>query len=194
MTEKLDAVVPKLVPLIRMLSSTAEREVLNAVRALLRLLASVGLDIHALAERVEHGGDEPLSAAEMQRIYDKGFEDGFAKGAEHGRRSAVIAAQPIGVFATRVDSGVNGYSWQQIAAALRRQQASCSTARTSISSRASPSNLPTAAVPRRRKRSGCAICSCASLAGGSNEREWQRLRTSCTYACHRYSMPHCITR
>ena len=123
MTEKLDAVVPKLVPLIRMLSSTAEREVLNAVRALLRLLANAGLDIHALAERVEHGGDEPLSAAEMQRIYDKGFEDGFAKGAEHGRRSAVIAAQPVGVFATSVDSGVNGYSWQKIAAALRRQQA-----------------------------------------------------------------------
>ena len=162
--------IPRLVPLIRMLSSTAEREVLNAVRALLRLLASAGLDIHALAERVEHGGNEPLSAAEMQRIYDKGFEDGFAKGAEHGRRSAVIAAQPIGVFATGVDSGVNGYSWQQIAAALRRQQVTCSTARTSISSRASPSNLPTAAVPRRRKQSGYAICSCASLAGGSSER------------------------
>ena len=61
MVEKLDAVVPRLVPLIRMLSSTAEREVLNAVRALLRLLANAGLDIHALAERVEHGGNEPLS-------------------------------------------------------------------------------------------------------------------------------------
>ena len=115
MAEKLDAVVPKLVPLIRMLSSTAEREVLNAVRALLRLLASAGHDIHALAERVEHGGNEPLSAAEMQRIYDKGFEDGFAKGAEHGRRSAVIAAQPVGMFATCVDSGINGYSWLRIA-------------------------------------------------------------------------------
>jgi hypothetical protein len=114
MAEKLDTVVPKLVPLIRMLSSTAEREVLNAVRALLRLLASAGLDIHAVAERVEHG-NEPLSAAEMQRIYDKGFGDGFSKGAEHGRRGAVVAAQPIGVFATHVDSGINSYSWQEIA-------------------------------------------------------------------------------
>jgi hypothetical protein len=26
----------------------------------------------------------------------------------------VIAAQPIGIFATSVDDGVNGYSWQQI--------------------------------------------------------------------------------
>ena len=80
MTEKLDAVVPRLVPLIRMLSSTAEREVLNAVRALLRLLASAGLDIHALAERVEHGGNEPLSAAEMQRIYDKGVRGWLCRG------------------------------------------------------------------------------------------------------------------
>lgn len=117
MSEQLDAVVPKLVPLIRMLSSSAEREVLNAVGALLRLLAGAGLDIHALAERVENCGDDKLTAAEMQRIYDKGFEDGFAKGAEHGRRSAVLAAaQPIGGFATGADDGVNGYSWQQIAA------------------------------------------------------------------------------
>ena len=117
MTEKLDTVLPKLVPLIRMLSSTAEREVLSAVRALLRLLSGVGLDIHTLAERIEQGGDAPLSAAEMQRLYDKGFEDGFAKGAEQGRRSVVLtAAQPIGGFATTVDDGVNGYSWQQIAA------------------------------------------------------------------------------
>jgi len=114
MVEKLDAVVPRLVPLIRMLSSTAEREVLNAVRALLRLLANAGLDIHALAERVEHGGNELLSAAEMQRIFDKGYEEGFAKGTEHGRR-AVIAVQPVGMFATHVDSGINGYSWQEIA-------------------------------------------------------------------------------
>jgi hypothetical protein len=115
MTEKLDAVMPKLVPLIRMLSSTAEREVLTAVRALLRLLASAGLDIHALVERVERGGNEQLSAGEMQQIYDAAYEKGFSDGAEHGRRSAVIAAQPRGTFAISVDSEINGYSWQEIA-------------------------------------------------------------------------------
>jgi hypothetical protein len=115
MTEKLDAVMPKLVPLLRMLSSSVEREVLTAVRALLRLLASAGLDIHALVERVERGGDEKLSAGEMQRIYDAAYEKGFSDGAEHGRRSAVIAAQPRGTFAISVDSGINGYSWQEIA-------------------------------------------------------------------------------
>jgi hypothetical protein len=115
MTDKLDTVMPKLVPLLRMLSSTAEREVLTAVRALLRLLASAGLDIHALVERIERGGDDKLSAAEMQRIYDAAYEKGFNDGTEHGRRSAVLAAQPRGVFAVSVDSGINGYSWQQIA-------------------------------------------------------------------------------
>ena len=135
MTEKLNAVMPKLVPLIRMLSSTAEREVLNAGRALLRLLASAGLDIHALAERVEHGGDEPLSAAEMQRIYDKGFEDGFAKGAEHGRRSAVIAAQPIGVFATARRRWGERLQLAADRGSTAPPTSTCSTARTSISSR-----------------------------------------------------------
>ena len=93
MAEKLDAVVPKITPLIRLLSSNAEREVLNAVRALLRLLASVGLDIHALADRIERGGEAPLSAAEMQRIYDAAYQKGYADGTEHGRRSAVLAAR-----------------------------------------------------------------------------------------------------
>jgi hypothetical protein len=113
MSEKLDTVMPKLLPLVRMLSSSVEGEALNAMRALLRLLASVGLDIHSLAARIEHGS-EPLSAAEMQQIYDKAYEKGFADGSEHGRRSAVGAAQPIGTFASSVDDGVNGYSWQQI--------------------------------------------------------------------------------
>jgi hypothetical protein len=114
MAEKFDAIAGKVSPLLRMLTAS-DGEILNAVHALLRLLASVGLDIHALADRLEHGGDDQLSAAEMQRLYDKGFEDGFTKGAEHGRRSAVFAAQPIGTFATTIDDGVNGYNWLQIA-------------------------------------------------------------------------------
>jgi hypothetical protein len=115
MTEKLDAVMPKILPLMRMLSSNVDGEAFNAVRALLRLLANNGLDIHALTDRIERGDNKPLSAAEMQQIYDKAYEKGFTDGSEHGRRSAVIAAQPIGTFAASVDDGVNGYSWQQIA-------------------------------------------------------------------------------
>jgi hypothetical protein len=116
MPEKLDAVVPKIVPLIRMFAAPSEGEKLNAVRALLRLLANAGLDIHALVNRIEHGGEAPLSAGEMQRIYDAAYEKGFADGNAHGRRTAVIAAAaPIGTFGASVGSGINGYSWQQIA-------------------------------------------------------------------------------
>jgi hypothetical protein len=115
MTDKFDAVMPKLVPLLRMLSSSAEREVLTAVHALLRVLSNAGLDIHALVERFEQGGDTPLNAAEMQKIYDAAYSKGFTDGTEHGRRSAVLAAQPRGTFAVSVDSEINGYSWQEIA-------------------------------------------------------------------------------
>jgi len=115
MTEKLDAIVPKITPLIRLLSSPNEQEAVAALRMLLRLLSKNDLDIHAVADRVERGGGEPLSAAEMQQLYDKGFIDG----AEHGRRSAVLAVQPSRpwheVGTASVDDGVNGYPWQQIA-------------------------------------------------------------------------------
>jgi len=89
---KFNAIAPKAAALVRMLTSTTEGEVLNAVRLLLQLLASAGLDIHALAERIEKGGDNntkaSLNAAEMQRIYDKAYQKGFADGSEHGRKSA----------------------------------------------------------------------------------------------------------
>jgi|SRR5215831_4858205 len=119
---KFDTIAPKAAALIRMLTSTAEGEVLNAVRLLLQLLINAGLDIHALAERVEKGNDgnngasrASLNAAEMQRIYDAAYQKGFADGSEHGRKSAIVAGPSIGTFSTGVSSGVNGYSWREIA-------------------------------------------------------------------------------
>ena len=103
-----------------MLSSTAERRGAQRGARIAATAGDVGLDIHALAERIEHGGEAPLSAAEMQRIYDAAYQDGLCQ----RRRTwppqrGAAAAQPIGVFAASVDNGVNGYSWQEIAAALR---------------------------------------------------------------------------
>jgi len=68
--------------LVRMLTSPADGEKLNAVRLLLQLLADTGLDIHALATRIEKGGDNEASrtspnAAKMQRIYDTAYQKGF---------------------------------------------------------------------------------------------------------------------
>ena len=114
MTDKLDVIIPKITPLIRLLSSPTEPEAVAALRMLLRLLDKNGLDIHALADRVE----QPLSAGEMQAIYDAGYQKGHADGADQGRRSAVLAAAQPGHLQApdaSVGDGVNGYLWQEIA-------------------------------------------------------------------------------
>jgi hypothetical protein len=106
---------------MKMFIAPTDGEKLNAIQSLLQLLASIGLDIHVLAEllvkRIEGKPSEPasLNAAQMQRIYDNAYQKGFADGSEYGRKSAIIAAPSIGTFNVGVNSGVNGYSWQQIA-------------------------------------------------------------------------------
>jgi hypothetical protein len=115
MTE-LDNITSKIAPLIRLLSSPVDQEVLAAARALLRLLTSAGLDIHALADRIE-AEDDQLSAAEMQKIYDAAYAKGFGDGAEHGRNAVLAGASPRqGMMRIVSDVGVNGYTWQEIAA------------------------------------------------------------------------------
>jgi hypothetical protein len=108
----------KIAQLIRFLGSPFEEEAITALCRLRGLLNKNGLDIHIIATRYERGGEAPreapLSAGEMQKIYDAAYQKGYADGAEHGRRSAVFAAQPIGIFAGTVDDGVNGHGWQQI--------------------------------------------------------------------------------
>ena len=116
MAKNFDAILPKIIPLLRMLISSADGEVINAARALQRTLAGSGLDIHALVERIEHG--TPLDAGEMQKIYDAAYQKGHTDGSEQGRRSAVLAtAQPAAWHLSNqsIDDGVNGYTWAQIA-------------------------------------------------------------------------------
>ena len=136
MPDKLNALMPKIEPLLRRLSvGTPDNEIIIAVHLAQQLLAGNGLDIHDMVERFKtlqqvlanSGFDNnklaellknpPLSAGEMQSIYDKGYADGHAVGAEQGRRSAVIAAaMPMGMIdTTDVGPGVNGYSWLEIA-------------------------------------------------------------------------------
>jgi hypothetical protein len=115
MADKFDTIADKADPLIRMLSSNVEQEVLTAAKMLLRLLASVGLDVHALAERFKEKR-EPLNPAEMQRIYDTAYAKGYSDGTEHGRKSAILAGASPRRGVTHFSVGVNGYSWQEIAA------------------------------------------------------------------------------
>jgi hypothetical protein len=109
----------KLGDVIRRLSSDKDGEVVSTVHAMLRMLQSCNADIHVLVEHIETGGSNSnsasLNAAEMQRIYDAAYQKGFADGSEHGRKSAIVAGPSIGTFNAGVDSGVNGYSWQEIA-------------------------------------------------------------------------------
>ena len=64
MAEQLDTVKPKVARLLRMLTSNADGEVLNAVHLLRQVLASAGLDIHALVDRIEN---PPLSSSGSRR-------------------------------------------------------------------------------------------------------------------------------
>jgi hypothetical protein len=65
----------KLKPLIRLLSSDQDGEVLNAARALNRLLKANGSDIHAIADGIGQANGK-LTEAEMRKLYDAGFEAG----------------------------------------------------------------------------------------------------------------------
>jgi hypothetical protein len=100
------------------LGRSTKEEKFNAVDLLIPVLPSLDLDIDTLIERVV--GGEQLTAAEVQAIYERGYAQGHADGAEQGRRSAVIAAaMPMNTFGSigsgSVGSGINGYSWFEVA-------------------------------------------------------------------------------
>jgi hypothetical protein len=65
--------------LVRLLASPSDGEALAAARAIVRTLKSTGMDIHALAERVENVNGGKLSEVEMRKIYAAGFEAGMRK-------------------------------------------------------------------------------------------------------------------
>ena len=95
----------------------SESERMTALQAVPNCLVRLCLTAHDLVARIQQGGNEKLTAAEIQVIYDKGFADGHSKGAEQGRRSAIIAtARPMGIMDTSdIGPGVNGHDWFEIA-------------------------------------------------------------------------------
>jgi hypothetical protein len=68
-------IADQLKPLIRLLSSNQDGEVVAAARALNRLLKANGSDIHAIADSVGQANGK-LTEAEMRKLYDAGFEAG----------------------------------------------------------------------------------------------------------------------
>jgi hypothetical protein len=68
---------PQISKLTKMLSSLNDGEVVTAARAILRTLAQEGTDIHELADHVvDIAEGRKLSQADMQRLFDAGFEKG----------------------------------------------------------------------------------------------------------------------
>jgi hypothetical protein len=88
----LTVIAPKLANLIRRLSSDQDGEVVATARAMTRMLAGIGADIHDVSARIEHSSNGALSEAEMKETFDAGIKEGIRRG-EQTRRMAYIAPQ-----------------------------------------------------------------------------------------------------
>jgi hypothetical protein len=85
-------IAPKLAKFVRMLASDKDGDVVAAARAIVRVLETIGADIHDVADRIEHSGNGRLSEAEMREIYDAGIKEGVRR-TEQARRTTYIAPQ-----------------------------------------------------------------------------------------------------
>jgi hypothetical protein len=65
MADRLDDLMPKVLPLLRMLVSGTDGEVVNSVSSLRRILSNADLDIHVIVERVEMS-----TVTARQQLYD----------------------------------------------------------------------------------------------------------------------------
>jgi hypothetical protein len=72
---------PKIAKCLRLLASDQDGEMLAAARALKRALKKGGLDIHALAARIETPANSIINAREREAIYRKGFNDAAKRAA-----------------------------------------------------------------------------------------------------------------
>ena len=87
MADKFDDLMPKVLPLLRMLVSGTDGEVVNSITALRLILSNADLDLHVIVERVELS-----TVTARQKLYDVGYDDGREDEAEKQRREAVAAA------------------------------------------------------------------------------------------------------
>lgn len=114
MSDKFDDMLPKVLPLLRMLVSGIDGEVVNSIAALRRILSNADLDLHVIVERVEMS-----TVTARQKLYDVGYDDGREDEAEKQRREAVAARPKPSINARNLDDefdddvgpGINGFSW-----------------------------------------------------------------------------------
>jgi hypothetical protein len=86
------SIAPKLANCIRRLASDRDGEVVAAAAAMIRLLKTIGADIHDVADRIEHSGNGALNEAEMQEVYDAGIKEGIRRVEQKMRSQAPHAS------------------------------------------------------------------------------------------------------
>jgi hypothetical protein len=101
----------KLADVIRRLASDQDGEVIASVGALKRMLASCNADLNDLASSVERLATGGLEEAEMNRLFDAGYEKGLAD----SRRKQ---AEELAVYGQRLDGS---YDWLAIALFCQRE-------------------------------------------------------------------------
>jgi hypothetical protein len=72
--------------LVRRLSSDSDGEIVATVHALKRQLEAAGVGFHELAEHIEQPVGSGVSEADLKRVYDAGYAQGFqdAENRRHG--------------------------------------------------------------------------------------------------------------
>ena len=78
-SDKLAPLIPELAPLLRMLGSGSDGEIVNSVRILRQKLARGGADIHALVDRLEKPQTPSTSASDLHREFERGRAAGRAE-------------------------------------------------------------------------------------------------------------------
>ena len=103
----------KLADVIRRLASDQDGEVIASVGALKRMLASRNADLNDLASSVERLATGGLEEAEMNRLFDAGYEKGLA---DSRRKQAEV----LTVYGQRLDGS---WDWEAMALYCQREKA-----------------------------------------------------------------------
>ena len=102
----------RIADLVRLLGSESEGEVLNVHGALKRLLASRSVGFTDLGNAIEKLATGGLEAAEMQRLFDAGYQ----KGLEDSMRRQ---AEEQAIYGQRLDGSTD---WESIATFCQREK------------------------------------------------------------------------
>jgi hypothetical protein len=92
MADALAPIADKLKPLIRMLSSDHDGELVAAARALNRLLKANGTDFHAIADGIGRANGK-ITEAEMCALYEAGLRTGASCVSSNIARFAAVASR-----------------------------------------------------------------------------------------------------